>query len=44
MRMIMIVLRSNCGMLDLAAVVEALRYACEVSGERAYALTSCAAG
>jgi transcriptional regulator GlxA family with amidase domain len=40
----MIVLRSNCGMLELAAVVESLRYACEISGERAYSLTSCAAG
>lgn len=43
-RVIMIVLRSNCGMLEIASVVEGLRYAGEISGCRPYALTTCAAG
>lgn len=43
-RMIMIVLRSNCGMLEMASVVESLRYASEISGGRSYCLTTCAAG
>lgn len=42
-RVIMIVLRSNCGMLEIASVVESLRYASEVSGSRSYGLTTCAA-
>ncbi len=43
-RVIMIVLRSNCGMLEIASVVESFRYASELSGNRPYALTTCAAG
>jgi transcriptional regulator GlxA family with amidase domain len=43
-RMVMIVLRSNCGMLEIASLVESLRYACEITGQSAYALTTCAAG
>lgn len=43
-RVIMIVLRSNCGMLEIASVVESFRYASELSGNRCYALTTCAAG
>ena len=43
-RVIMIVLRSNCGMLEIASVVESLRYASELSGSRCYELTTCAAG
>lgn len=43
-RVIMIVLRSNCGMLEIASVVESFRYASELSGNRSYALTTCAAG
>ncbi len=43
-RMIMIVLRSNCGMLEIASFVESLRYACEISGQSSYGLTTCAAG
>jgi transcriptional regulator GlxA family with amidase domain len=40
----MIVLRSNCGMLDLASFVEALRSAREPNGEVSYVLTTCACG
>lgn len=43
-RTVMIVLRSNFGMLELASVFESLRHACEVSGDRSYTLTTCAAG
>jgi transcriptional regulator GlxA family with amidase domain len=43
-RMIMIVLRSNCGMLEMASVMESLRYASEISGDQPYGLTTCAAG
>lgn len=44
MRTVMIVLRSNCGMLDLASVVEALRSARDPNGEASYLLTTCAYG
>jgi transcriptional regulator GlxA family with amidase domain len=40
----MIVLRSNCGMLDLASFVEALRSARDPNGEASYQLTTCAYG
>lgn len=43
-RTVMIVLRSNCGMLELASVMESLRHACEVADGRSYVLTTCAAG
>ena len=43
-RVIMIVLRSNCGVLEIASVVESFRYANELSGNRSYDLTTCAAG
>ena len=44
MRTVMIVLRSNCGMLDLASFVEALRSARDPNGEASYQLTTCAYG
>lgn len=44
MRTVMIVLRSNCGMLDLASFVEALRSARDPNGEASYLLTTCAYG
>ncbi|MGL4198785.1 MAG: hypothetical protein ACRCSX_13590, partial [Allorhizobium sp.] len=43
-RVIMIVLRSNCGMLEIASVVESFRYANELSRNRSYVLTTCAVG
>lgn len=44
MRTVMIVLRSNCGMLDLASFVEALRSARDPDGAESYLLTTCAYG
>ena len=44
MRTVMIVLRSNCGMLDLASFVEALRSARDPNGKASYQLTTCAYG
>ena len=43
-RAIIIVLRNNCRLLELAMFAEALAYACEVDGGPGYAVSTCSPG